>query len=413
MNFAFYFKIDLHVEISMLQYGVLFQCTVEESRTMENRAGSFVSKLYGEMTYQSFLPSSLPPNPPVMIDDEMMQLLIQANTWIAKLESITSLIPHIALFVSMYVRKEALMSSQIEGTQCTLEDVLDPNLESNTNRDVADVINYIKATDYAINSLQELPLCNRLIRETHTVLMKGVRGQEKSPGEFRTSQNWIGGEGVSLNKARFIPPHPEDMVVAMSDLEKYIHAPDTLDVLVRASLIHYQFETIHPFLDGNGRIGRLLITLFLLEQKTLTTPALYISYFLKKNRMEYYDRLTLVRTKGEYEQWTKFFLRALSESAQDAYENTMRLAKLHDEHVNRIASLGRARLTALQLFSYLERNPIMEIKGTAQSLSLSFNTVASSVNRLIDIGILVQSGGDKRNRTYSYKEYLNILREGT
>lgn len=380
---------------------------------MKNRAGAFTSKLYGEMAYQSFLPSPLPPNPAVMIDDEMMQLLVQANTWIAKLESIAALIPHIALFVSMYVRKEALMSSQIEGTQCTLEDVLDPNLESNANRDVADVINYIKATDYAINRLQELPLCNRLIRETHAVLMKGVRGQEKSPGEFRTSQNWIGGEGVSLKKARFIPPHPEDMVVAMSDLEKYLHAPDTLDVLVRASLIHYQFETIHPFLDGNGRIGRLLITLFLLQQKILTTPALYISYFLKKNRMEYYDRLTLVRTKGDYEQWIKFFLRAVSESAQDAYENIMLLAKLHDAHVARIESLGRARLTALQLFSYLERNPIMEIKGTAQSLGLSFTTVASSVNHLVDIGILVQSGGDKRNRTFSYKEYLDILREGT
>lgn len=380
---------------------------------MENRAGAFTSNLYGEMAYQSFLPKPLPPNPAVMTDEEMIQLLVHANRWIDKLESIASLIPHIALFVSMYVRKEAVMSSQIEGTQCTLEDVLDPNLESNANRDVADVIKYIKATDYAINRLQELPLCNRLIRETHAVLMNGVRGQEKCPGEFRTSQNWIGGEGVSLNKARFIPPHPDDMVVAMSDLEKYMNAPDTLDVLVRASLIHYQFETIHPFLDGNGRIGRLLITLFLLKQKSLTTPALYISYFLKKNRMEYYDRLTLVRTKGEYEQWIKFFLRAVSESAQDAYENIIRLAKLHDEHVARIVALGRARLTALRLFSYLERNPIMEIKGTAQSLGLSFNTVASAVNRLVDIGILVQSGGDKRYRTFNYKEYLDILREGT
>ena len=313
----------------------------------------------------------------------------------------------------MYVRKEALMSSQIEGAQCTLEDVLDPTVRSNANRDVADVINYIKATDYAINRLQELPLCNRLIRETHAVLMYGARGDEKSPGEFRTSQNWIGGEGVSLNRARFIPPHPDDMVVAMSDLEKYMNAPDTLDVLIRASLIHYQFETIHPFLDGNGRIGRLLITLFLLEQKSLTTPAMYISYFLKQNRIEYYDRLTLVRTKGDYEQWIKFFLRAVSESAQDAYENIMRLAKLHDEHVAQINTLGRARITALQLFSYLERYPIMEIKGTAQSLNLSFNTIASAVKRLVDIGILVQSGGNQRSRTFSYREYLDILREGT
>lgn len=380
---------------------------------MENRAGMFKSQLYGEMAYQSFLPSPLPPNPPVMIDDEMTQLLIQANTWIAKLESISSLIPHIALFVSMYVRKEALMSSQIEGTQCTLEDVLDPTLELNANRDVADVINYIKTVDYAINRLQELPLCSRLIRETHAVLMEGGRGQEKSPGEFRTSQNWIGGEGVSLKRARFTPPHPDDLAAAMTDLEKYINAPDTLDVLTRSALIHYQFETIHPFLDGNGRIGRLLITLFLLEQKILTTPALYISYFLKKNRTEYYDRLTLVRTKGDYEQWIKFFLMAVSESAQDAYENIMHLTKLHEEQVARISTLGRARLTALQLFSYLERNPIMEIKGTAEALQLSFNTIASAVKRLVDIGILVQSGGSQRGRTFSYKEYLDILREGT
>ncbi len=380
---------------------------------MENRAGVFKSQLYGELAYQSFLPSPLPPSPPLVIDDEMTQLLIRANTWIAKLESISSLIPHIALFVSMYVRKEALMSSQIEGTQCTLDDVLDPTLELNANRDVADVINYIKATDYAINRLKEFPLCSRLIRETHEVLMDGVRGQEKSHGEFRISQNWIGGEGVFLKNTRFIPPHPDDMIIAISYLEKYLNAPDTLDVLVRAALIHYQFETIHPFLDGNGRIGRLLITLFLLEQKTLTTPALYISCFLKKNRIEYYDRLTLVRNKGDYEQWIKFFLRAISESAQDAHENTIRLIKLHDDHLERINTLGRARLTALQVFEYLERNPIMEIKGTAQALQLSFNTVASAVKRLIEVGILVQSGGNRRGRTFSYKEYLDILRVGT
>jgi len=380
---------------------------------VENRAGRYNSQLNGEMSYQSFLPSPLPPNPPIITDDEMTQLLIQANTWITKLESISSLIPHVALFVSMYVRKEALMSSQIEGTQCTLEDVLDPTLERNMNRDVAEVVNYIKATDYAISRLQELPLCSRLIRETHGVLMEGSRGQEKNPGEFRISQNWIGGEGVSLKKAQFIPPHPDDMAAAMSDLEKYVNASDTLDVLVRAALIHYQFETIHPFLDGNGRIGRLLITLFLLEQKILTAPALYISYFLKKNRMEYYDRLTLVRSKGDYEQWIKFFLKAVSESAQDAHENIVRLAKLHDDHAALINTLGRPRLTALQLFSYLEQNPIMEIKGTAEALQLSFNTVASAVKRLVDIGILVQSGGHQRGRTFSYREYLDILREGT
>ncbi len=380
---------------------------------MERRAGIFKSQLSGELTYQSFIPSPLPPSPPVLSDDSMTQSLISAHTWIAKLESMSSLIPHISLFISMYVRKEALMSSQIEGTQCTLEDVLDPLSPLNANRDIADVINYIKATDYAIHRLKELPLCTRLIRETHGVLMDGVRGQEKDPGEFRTSQNWIGGEGVSLKKAKFIPPHPDDMIAAMSDLEKYLNTSDTLDVLIRAALIHYQFETIHPFLDGNGRIGRLLITLFLLEQKTLTSPALYISYFLKMNRTEYYDRLTMVREKGDYEQWIKFFLHAVSESAQDAYENTVSLVKLHDDYVSRINALGRARFTVFRLFSYLERNPIMEIKETAEALQLSYNTVASAVNRLISIGVLVQSGGGQRGRVFSYKDYLDILRVGT
>lgn len=380
---------------------------------MGNRAGTWKTQLSDQAAYQSFAPSPLPPQPPIEIDGEMMELLIQANRGIARLESLSSLIPHVALFVSMYVRKEALMSSQIEGTQCTLEDVLDPMLEAKTNHDVSDVLNYIKATEFAILHLKELPLCNRLIRETHAVLMEGVRGQEKCPGEFRTSQNWIGGEGISLKRAQFIPPHPDDLVVAMSDLEKYINGTDKLDVLVRASLIHYQFETIHPFLDGNGRIGRLMITLFLMGNGILTTPALYISYFLKRNRVEYYDRLTEVRTKGNYEQWIKFFLRAVSESAEDAHENIIRLKTLHDAHETRINTLGRARLTALQLFAYLERNPIIEINKTAQALQLSYNTIASAVKRLIDANILVPSSGRLRGRTFAYKAYLDILKEGT
>lgn len=380
---------------------------------MKNRAGSFKQQLYGELEYHSFLPTPLPPDPSITIDDEMMQLLIQANTQIAKLESISSLIPHIALFVSMYVHKEALMSAQIEGTQCTLEDILDPTLQENRNRDAKDVINYIKAIDYAINRLDELPLCNRLLKETHAILMGGVRGEEKSPGEFRSSQNWIGGKGISLKHAQFIPPHPDDMIEAMSDLEKYMNSYDSLDVLIRVALIHYQFETIHPFLDGNGRIGRLLITLFLLKQKTLSTPALYISYFLKKNRLEYYDRLTAVRFNGDYEKWIKFFLKALFESAQDANENIHILAALHDRNITRINKLGRTKATTLQLFLYLERNPIIEISGTAEALQLSFNATSNAIKRLMEMDILIQVGGDRRNRTFGYKEYLDILKEGT
>lgn len=379
---------------------------------MKNRAGYYKTNLSGEMAYQSFVPAPLPPKPPFALTEELISLLIKANSLLAVLENISGRIPNVELFISMYVRKEALMSSQIEGTQATLEDVLDPLLDTNINRDVADVVNYITATEYAINRLNAFPLCNRLIKETHAVLMQGVRGQEKEPGEFRHSQNWIGGQGSTLKNARYIPPSPEDMLEAMSDLEKYINADDELDYLIRAAFIHYQFETIHPFLDGNGRVGRLLITLFLMEKKVLTTPALYISYFLKKNRVEYYDRMTEVRAKGNYEQWVKFFLQAIIESAEDAIATIDKLAALHEKNLKLITT-GRTPKSTLLLFNYLEKNPIIEIRKTAEALKLSFNTTANAVKRLMQAGILLQTSSNSRNRTFSYKEYLDLLREGT
>lgn len=380
---------------------------------MNNRAGHYKSNLSGEMTYKSFVPNPLPPSPPIELTEDIIALLVKANSQLAVLESVATRIPNVDLFVSMYVRKEALMSSQIEGTQATLEDVLDPMLDANTNRNVADVVNYIKATEFAINRLQALPLCNRLIKETHAVLMEGVRGQEKSPGEFRYSQNWIGGQGSTLKNARYIPPSPDDMLDAMSDLEKYINADDDLDALIRAALIHYQFETIHPFLDGNGRVGRLLITLFLMEKRVLSTPALYISYFLKKNRVEYYDRMTEVRTKGNYEQWVKFFLQAIMESAEDATATIDELIALHDANVSVISKLGRAAKNVMLVFNYLESNPIIEIRKTSEALGITFNTTSSAVNRLVDADILVQTSNNSRNRTFAYEAYLDILRKGT
>ena len=380
---------------------------------LENRAGYRRTNLAGEAQYMSFVPNPLPPIPEIDMNREMIDALVSASRSLTALESVSSRIPNINLFVSMYVRKEALMSSQIEGTQATLEDVLDPMAENNTNRNVADVVNYIKATEYAINRLKTLPLCNRLIKETHSVLMENVRGQEKSPGEFRYSQNWIGGQGSTLKNARYIPPCPEDMKTAMSDLEKYMNSEDNLDCLVRAALIHYQFETIHPFLDGNGRVGRLLILLFLMEKKVLTTPALYISYFLKKNRIEYYDRMTEVRNKGNFEQWILFFLTALHESAQDAMKTIEELTVLHDRNATRIESMGRAKTNARLLFDYLQANPIIDTVKTAKALGLSFNTTSSAVRRLLDAGILVRTGNKSRNRTFAYAEYLDILREGT
>ena len=381
---------------------------------MTNRAGTLVSNLSGEMAYESFRPTLLPPNPPIEVSGELLTKLIDANKKIATLEGLSSRIPNMGLFVSMYVRKEALLSSQIEGTQCTLEDILNPLIENNTNRDVSDVVNYIRATEFALERLKTLPLCNRLIKETHAVLLESARGQEKNPGEFRYSQNWIGGQGSTLKNARYIPPNPEDMLTAMSELEKYINSDDTLDPLIQAALIHYQFETTHPFLDGNGRVGRLLITLFLMEKGILSTPALYISYYLKMNRIEYYDRMTQVRRTGDYEQWISFFLQAFADSAEDAIHTIDLLTALHDKSTKLFDTLTkRQRTSVLKVFSYLESNPIIDIQKTATALEMSYNTVAKVVSILIDDEILEQTDKSGKAKIYSYIEYLNILRKDT
>lgn len=381
---------------------------------MHNRAGAFVSNLTGEMAYPSFRPAPLPPNPPIALSGELVAKLVDANKKLAALDGLSARIPNMDLFVSMYVRKEALLSSQIEGTQCTLDDILNPLMEENTNRNVSDVVNYIKATEFALNRLRSLPLCNRLIKETHAVLMEGVRGQEKSPGEFRYSQNWVGGQGSTIRNARYIPPNPEDMQTAMSDLEKYMNGDDSLDPLIQAALIHYQFETTHPFLDGNGRVGRLLITLFLMEKGILSRPALYISYFLKMNRIEYYDRMTQVRKTGDYEQWVMFFLQALSDSAGDAIQTIDALTALHNQSVAKLGAFSKRQQTnLLKLFAYIETNPIIDIQKTAAALGLSYNTVSKMVTILVDEGILRQTDKAGKAKIYSYAEYLDILRKDT
>ena len=381
---------------------------------MNNRAGCFITNLSGEMAYQSFRPNPLPPEPPIEMSNEMIAKLVDANRKLATLDGLSSRIPNMDLFVSMYVRKEALLSSQIEGTQCTLDDILNPFAEENTNLNVSDVVNHIRAEEFAIDRLQTLPLCNRLIKETHAVLMEGVRGQEKNPGEFRYSQNWIGGQGSTLRNARYIPPNPEDMINAMSDLEKYMNGEDSLDPLIQAALIHYQFETTHPFLDGNGRVGRLLITLFLMEKKILSTPSLYISYFLKMNRIEYYDRMTQVRKTGDYEQWVLFFLQALSDSAEDAIQTIDRLTEIHNRNAQKFENMTkRQQANAMNFLIYLEKNPIIDIQKTAAALNLSYNTVAKSVALFVDNGILQQTEKSGRSKIYSYIEYLAVLRKDT
>ena len=377
------------------------------------RAGIYVDNLNGEAMYQSFKPNPLPPIPEIEMDGEIVKLLVDANKQLVKLDTASQLISNADLFISMYVRKEALISSQIEGTQCTLDDVLDPEVEANANLDVSDVINYVKATQYALKRLERLPLCCRLIREIHEVLMENVRGQDKTPGEFRHSQNWIGPANCSLKDAWYIPPNVEDMQTAMSDLEKYINENVDYDPLIRAALIHYQFKTIHPFLNGNGRIGRLLILLYLMEQKLIEKPVIYISYFLKKNQIEYYDRISEVRRTGNFEQWIRFFLEAVSKAASDSLEAIRQLSVLHDTNVEKLPKTTRSKDNLRAVFDYIEQYPIIDIKRTAKELEVSYNTVAAAVRKLVELGILQETTNAARNRVFAYEEYLAILRKDT
>lgn len=378
-----------------------------------NRAGEYVRNLSGDAEYRSFRPAPLPPVPSLELDEEISRLIVDANRRLAMLDTASMLIPNVELFASMYVRKEALISSQMEGTQCTLDDVFDPENDENLNLDVTDVINYVRAEQYAMDALRGLPICSRLLRNTHAVLMEGVRGQEKNPGEFRRSQNWIGPAGCALKDARYVPPNVEDMTAAMSDLEKYINQSEGYDPLVRAALIHYQFETIHPFLDGNGRIGRLLVLLYLMDQRLLSKPVLYVSYFLKKNQIEYYDRMSEVRRSGNYEQWVRFFLEAVYAGAEDALESINALSALHDENVSKLPKPRRNADNLRAVFDYIERHPIIDIKRTAAALGLSYNTVSGIVRKLMDLGILRETGKSSRRRVFAYDRYLEILRDGT
>ena len=381
---------------------------------MNNRAGRTVQNLSGEMAYYSFYPQALPPQPDVEIDNEMRQLLIDAHKKLALLEGLSDRIPNKDLFISMYVRKEALVSSQIEGTQCTLEDVLNPEIDESVNADVSDVVNYVRAINFAVKRMADLPLCNRLIRETHAVLMNSVRGGEKTPGEFRVSQNWIGGTGSTLRNARYIPPNPQDMRECMSELERFMNADDDMDPLIKAALLHYQFETIHPFLDGNGRVGRLLITLYLMGQGEISSPVLYLSCYLKMNRIEYYDRMSEIRKTGNYEQWIKFFLRGVSETAADATETIDRLVALHQKNVDKLADVPtRSRQNILGLLAYIERNPIIETVKTAAALGLSRNGTANYIATLCSKDILRFSAKSGKARVFAYEDYLEILRKDT
>ena len=380
------------------------------------RAGDMINNLSGEATYKSFKPSPLPPNPGLVINGDIVQKLVEANKDLVRLDAVAKYIPNTKLFTVVYMRKEALISSQIEGTQCTLDDVFDPSIDKNANLDVGDVINYVRACTYAIERLKALPLCNCLLREIHEKLLAGVRGQEKNPGEFRKTQNWIGPANCTLNEARYIPPNVDDMNAALKDLERYINEGDDYDdydPLIRIALIHYQFETIHPFLDGNGRIGRLMILLYLMQQGYLSKPIIYISYFLKKNQIEYYDRMSEVRRSGNYEQWVGFFLEAVSAAAKDSLATIEKLSTLHNNNVAKLPKTTRKNDNVRKLFDYIEEHPIIDIKTTATELDLSFNTVSAAIGKLVASGILKETTNASRNRVFAYEEYLSILRKDT
>lgn len=370
--------------------------------------GKYVENLSGDAKYLSYKPNALPNVPFLKLDDEAVELLVKATSAISALDIKASMIPNRDLFVAMYVRKEALISSQIEGTQCTLDDVLDVN---NDSLDVADVVNYISALNFAIERNKELPLCNRLLRETHSVLLQGVRGDDKTPGEFRKTQNWIG-FGGNIKNATYIPPNVDDMEECMDALEEFINSENVSFTLIKTALIHYQFETIHPFLDGNGRIGRLLIILYLMQEGLLHSPILYPSWYLKLNRVEYYDRMMEVRKTGDYLQWVKFFLRAMLASAEDASDTIDALCELHNATLALFEDFSpRTRNGLADFLAYLEKNPIIDTVRASKDMGISYNTVAKYIDIFLEKSLLEETSKVGKTVVYSYAPYLSILKK--
>ena len=348
------------------------------------------------------------------IDEELQNLINRAYLLLGRLDGMATTLPDINLFVSMYVQKEAVISSQIEGTQAPLIDVLQKDRKNEKIKDTEEIVNYIKATNYAFKRLEELPLCMRLIKETHSILLSGVRGNEKSPGEFRKSQNWIGYAGCKLNTASFVPPAPGEMEKSLTDLEKYIHEDSFIPNLIKIALIHYQFETIHPFLDGNGRMGRLLIVLFLKERGLIEYPVLYLSYFFKKNRNRYYELLNNVRVKGEFEEWIKFFIKGICEISEDAISSIQKIIELKKADIEKIRNIPKGNISNLLLiYDYLLRHPFLETEDIRRLSDLSKPTVNKLLETLIELEILELVEEKKRYKQYVYRKYVDILSEGT
>lgn len=379
-----------------------------------NRAGFFMNSAVG---YKSFVPAELPPNPPIQYDDELQGLLSLADRKLGRLDGVTQILPNPELFVAMYVKKEAVLSSQIEGTQASFVDVLSTEYnqaDDQRHDDVKEVINYVDAMNWGLEQLASFPLSLRLIRNIHARLIHNTRGANKNPGEFRTSQNWIGPAGCTLNTATFVPPTVPDMNVALGDLELFIHQEDFIPALVKIAMIHAQFETIHPFLDGNGRMGRLLITFWLCQQNILTKPLLYLSFYFKKNRAEYYDRLMAVRKNGDWENWIKFFLRGIAEVSDEATESSRAILKIKEDATNALYKKDRTNSNYQRLLNYLFEQPFIKRSDVEQYLDVSNPTAGSILEVFCQMNILVDCTPDKaRNKMYAFGKYLDILNSGT
>lgn len=374
----------------------------------KDRAGRFVAQPQG---YIAFIPKPLPPDPPLALDAGLLSLLEEAVGELGRLDGVAKVIPDPDFFVSMYIRREAVLSSQIEGTQSTLEDLLELELErerSDPLSDVYDLANYVRTMNFGLERLTTLPLSLRLIREIHKELLRDGRGAKATPGKFRRSQNWIGPSGASLKQATFVPPPVADMKQALHDFEGFLHADNSYPTLIEVGLAHAQFETIHPFLDGNGRVGRLLNIFLLIHRRVLRQPLLYLSYFFKLHRTEYYDRLMAVRLEGDWEGWMRFFLRGVHQTAGEATETAERLFELRESHRSLVLE-NKLGQNGLMLLSHLFQRPLVNIKLVATLLDSTFPTASRLVSTFEELGILKEITGRKRSRMFRYEPYLALF----
>ena len=376
------------------------------------RSGQYMNQGTG---YRAFFPAPLPPDPPVQVDGQLQALLSEADISLGRLDGSIQTLPDPDLFVLMYIRQEALLSSQIEGTQSTLQDVLAAEariLSPGPLRDASEVINYIQAMRFGLAQLEKLPVSVRLIRQIHARLLEGVRGSHLTPGEIRTSQNWIGGN--NLRDAVFIPPPPSEVPRCLGDLEKFLNDPGSLPTLIWVGLAHAQFETIHPFLDGNGRVGRLLITFMLCERGVLLKPVLYLSYFFKKNRQQYYEELQSVRDSGSWEQWLEFFLRGVIEVSKQATDTARRILNLRERHREMINDrLGYRAGNGHRVLEHLYEYPTVSVKDVQELLEITYPSANNLVSVLEDCGILQEITGRARGRVFLYDEYLSLFHDDT